>query len=158
MPGTAWGMPQMMQQAFWHQMPLAFATATDGDFASVATELQSLAYIFLPDESVLSSGEEPPKHVIFPEHNSEEYANSTYKTMFSEQGLSKWAAAGFEDASTMAYTVARNLQIQFSDAMLLLQRKIELNDVWEAACEWLRKNEAPTFRLRGCDVNFLPKL
>lgn len=40
-----------------------------------------LRYIFLPDESVLSSGEEPPKHVIFPEHNSEEYANSTYKTM-----------------------------------------------------------------------------
>ncbi len=69
--------------------------------------------------------------------------------------LGKQFAATNHRSCHAAVQVARNLQIQFSDAMLLLQRKIELNDVWEAACEWLRKNEAPTFRLRGCDVNFL---
>ena len=62
MPFTGWGMPEMMQQAFWHGMPLAFASAIDVEFASLNRELQSLLYTWVPDTAFILDS---PSPVIF---------------------------------------------------------------------------------------------
>lgn len=88
MPWTAWGLPEMMQQAFWHNMPLAFATASDADYITLNRELQSLLYTYIPGSTFFL---DQPSQVIFPDHSPSEYANSIYKTMqlgrFGQFGL-----------------------------------------------------------------------
>ncbi|CAE7337327.1 RPS6 [Symbiodinium natans] len=140
MPFTAWGMPEMMQQAFWHNMPLALATAVDGDYVSLNRDLQSLLYTWIPDTTFFL---DKPSQVIFPDHRPSEYANSIYKTMKTNTVLSKWAAAGFREAADKAFAVARNLQMTFEEVMDLLSRHVESPNpnTWQTACEWLKDNE-----------------
>lgn len=141
MPWTAWGLPEMMQQAFWHNMPLAFATASDADYITLNRELQSLLYTYIPGSTFFL---DQPSQVIFPDHSPSEYANSIYKTMKTNTVLSKWAAAGFDIAAEKPFAVAKNLRMGFEDIMQLLSRHVQSNtpDLWETACAWLLENEA----------------
>lgn len=141
MPWTAWGLPEMMQQAFWHNMPLAFATASDSDYISLNRELQSLLYTYIPDSTFFL---DQPSQVIFPDHSPSEYVNNVYKTMKTNTVLSKWAASGFDVAAEKPFAVAKNLQMNFDEIMQLLSQHVQSSqpDLWETSCAWLQGNEA----------------
>ena len=85
---------EMIQQAFFHNMPLAFATAQhepENYYISLSRELQSLLYWWMPDTTFTL---ENPSRVIFPAHSPAEYAKQIFKTQQGDVDLTKWAAAG----------------------------------------------------------------
>lgn len=140
MPYTGWGMPEMMQQAFWHGMPLAFASAIDSEFVSVCRELQSLLYTWVPDTAFILDN---PSPVIFPDHSSEQYAERVYKTMNSKVVLSKWGSRGLEAAARNAFLVAQSLEFSIEGINRLLQsHMLSGGDAWTTACTWLKQNPA----------------
>ena len=141
MPNTAWGMPEMMQQAFWHNMPVAFATAVDGDFVTLNRELRSLLYAWVPETTFFLDN---PSLVIFPEHSPSEYQNNIYKTQNSETLLTKWAAAGFQEVAERPFKIAQNVQFTFEQIMGILWRHVYSGspDPWETACAWMKEEEA----------------
>lgn len=140
MPFTGWGMPEMMQQAFWHGMPLAFASAIDVEFASLNRELQSLLYTWVPDTAFILDS---PSPVIFPDHSREQYAEKVYKTMNSKVVLSKWASHGLQTAARYAFLVAERLGFSIEGINGLLRSHVlSGGDAWTTACTWLQQNPA----------------
>ena len=121
MPFTGWGMPEMMQQAFWHGMPLAFASAIDVEFASLNRELQSLLYTWVPDTAFILDS---PSPVIFPDHSREQYAEKVYQTMNSKVVLSKWASRGLQTAARYAFLVAERLEFSIEGINGLLRSHV----------------------------------
>ena len=140
MPYTGWGMPEMMQQAFWHGMPLAFASAIDGEFASLCHKLQSLLYTWVPDTAFILDN---PSPVIFPDHSREQYAERVYKTMNSKVVLSKWASRGLQTTARYAFLLAESLEFSIEGINRLLQSHVlSGEDAWTTACTWLQQNPA----------------
>ncbi|CAK9105598.1 40S ribosomal protein S6 [Durusdinium trenchii] len=93
--GLGWGMVELVQQASFHNMPLAFATAiqTPNEYVQLNIELQSALYWWTPDSTFVEYG---AQRVVFPEHNSQEYRNGIYGTQRTEAFLSTWAAGGLD--------------------------------------------------------------
>ncbi|CAE7270599.1 elmMI, partial [Symbiodinium sp. KB8] len=108
--GAGWGWPEMIQQAFFHNMPLAFATAQHGPenyYVSLNRQLQSLLYWWMPDTTFKL---ENPSRVIFPPNSPAEYAKQIFKTQQDNINLTKWAV-GMEASADRAVALARNLFI-----------------------------------------------
>ena len=85
---------EMIQQAFFHNMPLAFATAQEvpvNYYIPLNRQLQSLLYWWTPDTKFTLDN---PSQVIFPPNSPSEYANQIFKTQRENVDLTNWAAAG----------------------------------------------------------------
>eukprot|EP00435_Cladocopium_sp_Y103_P020125 s928_g4.t3 len=142
--GAGWGTDFMIQQAFWHNMPLAFATAISEQYISVNREFQSVLYWWTPDETfVLQKG----MPLVFPPHSVSEYKAGIYASAPRRRSLFKWSAAGMDIVADRAYGLAENLNIGESDiSNLLLLHAQNLQDangtveIWDTACQWLKEN------------------
>ena len=85
---------EMIQQAFFHNMPLAFATAQKepvDHYIPLNRQLQSLLYWWTPDTKFTLDN---PSQIIFPPNSPSEYANQIFKTQRENVDLTNWAAAG----------------------------------------------------------------
>eukprot|EP00439_Symbiodinium_sp_Y106_P025847 s6778_g3.t1 len=138
--GPGWGWPEMIQQAFFHNMPLAFATAQhepENYYISLSRELQSLLYWWMPDTTFTL---ENPSRVIFPAHSPAEYAKQIFKTQQGDVDLTKWAAVGVEASADRAVALARNLIITNDEISQILTQHMSADpvDPWQTACNWLR--------------------
>lgn len=142
--GTAgWGMIAMIQQAYFHNMPVAFATAwVEPDaYQSLNKATQGLMYWWVPDTQFTLDN---PKKMIFPDPSPAEQAQNIWRTMAANLLLSKWAAGGMRKAADRAYTLLENLQISDSDMNGILKLYLAASppDAWATACQWLLNNEA----------------
>ena len=147
----------MIQQAFFHNMPLAFATAQHGPenyYVSLNRQLQSLLYWWMPDTTFTL---ENPSRVIFPPNSPAEYAKQIFKTQQDNVDLTKWAAArpqslelltgvsrpalcqavGMEASADRAVALARNLFITNDEISQILAQHVSAADPWQTACNWL---------------------
>jgi len=84
----------MIQQATFHNMPVAFATARItpvDDYIPLGRELQSLIYWWFPDTMFALDS---PSIVIFPDYSPSEQKQQIYRTMKANTILTKWASGG----------------------------------------------------------------
>ncbi|CAL1136495.1 unnamed protein product [Cladocopium goreaui] len=150
--GSGWGMYELPQQAFFHNMPLAFATAAAKQYVPLNRDLQSLLYWWTPDASFIDFD---PERVLFPTHDAQEFRRGIYRSMPSDVVLTNWAAGGLD--SEMAQdaegplALASNMQLFNSDMVGLLKenQKLDIADgemrAWETACNWLKTNRNRNF-------------
>jgi hypothetical protein len=126
--GSGWGMYELPQQAFLHNMPLAFATAAAKQYVPLNRDLQSLLYWWTPDASFIDFD---PERVLFPTHDAQEFRRGIYRSMPSDVVLTNWAAGGLD--SEMAQdaegplALASNMQLFNSDMVGLLKEMGEGN-------------------------------
>eukprot|EP00439_Symbiodinium_sp_Y106_P032155 s4992_g3.t2 len=142
--GPGWGWPEMIQQAFFHNMPLAFATAQKepvDHYIPLNRQLQSLLYWWTPDTKFTLDN---PSQIIFPPNSPSEYANQIFKTQRENVDLTNWAAVGVEAIADRAVAVARNLFIADDELSSILVRHLSATppDPWQTACNWLKANSA----------------
>ena len=139
---NGWGMFVMIQQASFHNMPVAFATANVepvNEYVPLGAEHGSLTYWFFPDTAFSLYN---PSPVAFPAYNPAEYAVANYRTMSDNTRLTKWAAGGIEGAADKAAHLAETMNLFTPDITTLLKRYVQLgNDPWAASCEWLKSHD-----------------
>ncbi|CAK9058310.1 unnamed protein product [Durusdinium trenchii] len=151
--GLGWGMVELVQQASFHNMPLAFATAiqTPNEYVQLNIELQSALYWWTPDSTFVEYG---AQRVVFPEHNSQEYRNGIYGTQRTEAFLSTWAAGGLDSEQAQGgefpLSLAKKFHLSNSDLLELLKDHVGRpgdpedfdNDAraWTTACNWLQRH------------------
>lgn len=117
-------MVELVQQASFHNMPLAFATAiqTPNEYVQLNIELQSALYWWTPDSTFVEYG---AQRVVFPEHNSQEYRNGIYGTQRTEAFLSTWAAGGLDSEQAQGgefpLSLAKKFHLSNSDLLELLK-------------------------------------
>jgi len=138
-----WGLNIMIQQATFHNMPLAFASAkgaAEDGWIPLGRELQSLIYWWFPDTFFTLDN---PFPVIFPAYSPSEQSKNIFRTMRDNQLLSKWAAGGIEIVADKPAFVATTMNLFTDDMRKLLLRYVQLGeDHWATACEWLQQNPA----------------
>ncbi|CAK9050882.1 40S ribosomal protein S6, partial [Durusdinium trenchii] len=138
--GQGWGIREMSQQAFFHNMPLAFATAADyATYLRINKDLQSMAYWWSPDSSFVLY---EPALVELPPYSKSEYKQNLFQSQNEASVLATHVAAGFDLAADRAYGLARNVRISDSDmqALLLILAQTAASDYWGTACTWLQAN------------------
>ena len=89
---------EMIQQAYFHNMPLAFATAQKEPvdyYIPLNRQLQSLLYWWTPDTKFTLDN---PSQVIFPPNSPSEYANQIFKTQRENVDLTNWAATWLKES------------------------------------------------------------
>lgn len=140
--GAGWGLHFMIQQAYWHNMPLSFATAVSEQYIAINTEFQSVLYWWTPDETFVLQKGTP---LVFPSHSVSEYKAGIYGSAAQRRTLSKWSASGMDIAADRAFALAQNLDMGESDISNLLllhaqnvQNAIEEVEIWDTACSWLK--------------------
>lgn len=143
--GAGWGLHFMIQQAYFHNMPLAFASAEWEEYIDINLEFQSALYWWRPDETfVLQRG----MAVVFPSHSVSEYKAGIYRTSQKELTLRKYAAAGLDVVADRVYGLAENLNIGDGDMANLLYLHAQSQAVnngtapetWDTACRWILSN------------------
>lgn len=139
---AGWGLIPMVQQATFHNMPVAFATAIiePDQYIPLGREYQSLTYWWWPDTMFTLDN---PVLVQFPAFNAAEHAVENYRTMKDNTRLTNWAAGGIEVAADKAAHLAEKINAVYSaEITVMLKRYVQLgNDPWESACEWLKGND-----------------
>jgi len=138
--GVGWGMPEMIQQAFFHNMPLAFATALTDPvdlYVPLNRELQSLLYWWTPDTKFTLDN---PAQVLFPPNSPSQYQQNIFKTQKENTRLTNWMAKGLDLAADRAVALASALSIsdQELSAILVQHLSAPTPDAWQTACDWLR--------------------
>eukprot|EP00435_Cladocopium_sp_Y103_P061231 s102_g22.t2 len=136
----ALGLPYMIQQAFFHNMPLAFAMASENFYVALNLELQGLLYWWAPDTQFAL---QKPHQLMFPPHSPSQYKQQIYKTMKEKTLLSNWMAKGFRDIAERPAAVASKLQLGDEDIKALLVAQVEAGnqDPWDTACDWLLQSD-----------------
>lgn len=66
-----------IQQAFFHNMPLAFATAAANHYVALNVELDGLFYWWVPDTAFAV---QEPYLIMFPPNSPSQYKQDIYKT------------------------------------------------------------------------------
>lgn len=121
----------MPQQAFFHNMPLAFAIAGN-EYVNLNRELRSVLYWFTPDASFIDF---KPERVLFPTHDAQEFRNGIYRTMPADVILTNWAAGGLDTAmaegAETPLALAQNIQVYNSDMAQLLQETSPIKTKFE---------------------------
>ncbi|CAE7401369.1 unnamed protein product, partial [Symbiodinium necroappetens] len=133
----AWGMPYMVQQAAFHNMPLAIASALDTPtYEEINRELQSVFYWWSPDPTFAAF---ETRAVVFPPHNAAEHRQGIYQTQPSTEPVLKLVSSGLESSARRAYRLLENMQIKDSDVSDLLRLHVESgSNPRLTACEWLQ--------------------
>ncbi|CAE7033699.1 RPS6 [Symbiodinium sp. CCMP2592] len=138
--GTGWGMTEMPQQAFFWNMPLAFATAAQAPVSQyylLNKQLQSLLYWWAPDTMFAL---DDPNMIIFPKNNAREYAAGLYRTAKDRAILSNWVAGGLGRSDIRdALQLVRKLHFT-DEAMrgLLVDFSTFNGSAADTACAWVR--------------------
>ncbi|CAJ1362422.1 unnamed protein product [Effrenium voratum] len=135
-----WGMSSMIQQAFFHNMPIAFAGTSE--YTVLNRELQSTTYWWTPDTTFVSDN---ASRIIFPDYSPSEQKRNIFRTMKDNTPLSKWAAGGIEVVADKALAIAEAMFLAGDDVTKLLKSHLQLAtppDAWVTACEWLKNSEA----------------
>ena len=139
--GNGWGLNYIAQQAYFHNMPLALATAASyNDYLVLNKDQGSALYWWLPDPSFAL---DDPAAVEFPPENPSEYRQGIYRTMAARSKLLTAVAAGLEDAADRVYGLADHLRLSDSNVADMMRFVAAGGSTWESACEWLKAN--PTF-------------
>lgn len=138
--GTGYGLWLMLQQAFWHNMPLAFATGKRepiDEYVVLGRELQSLVYWWTPDVKFALS---EATAVIFPKHNPAEHRRQIYKSQRQATVLTKWASADMQKVANRALALAESLTLSEPEIQeLLVAHLASGDDPWTSACKWLKR-------------------
>lgn len=138
--GSGWGMTEMPQQAFFWNMPLAFATAAQApvsQYYPLNKQLQSLLYWWAPDTMFAV---DDPNMIIFPKNNAREYAAGLYRTAKDRAILSNWVAGGLGRSDIRdAMQLVRKLHFT-DEAMrsLLVDFSTFNGSAADTACAWVR--------------------
>eukprot|EP00438_Fugacium_kawagutii_P025084 Skav212956 [mRNA] locus=scaffold3901:10899:11716:+ [translate_table: standard] len=169
--GTEWsrvvaGLLPRTQQAFFHNMPVAFATAVD--YQALNLELDSLLYWWEPDTAFAL---QKPYELMFPPHSPSQWKQGITKTMQDRYGpsrspkenivLSTWIAKGFAEIAHRPVAVASNLKLTDETIQALLVPQLrtkgghmailaisevahlqgDTQDYWDTACNWLLQSQ-----------------
>ena len=136
--GNGWGLSIIAQQAYFHNMPLALATAASwDDYLQLNKDQGSALYWFLPDPSFAL---DDAAAVEFPPANIAEHTSGIYRTMSPSSKLLTAVAAGLEDASSRVYALANDFRLSDSNVADMLKQMAEGQSIWESACDWVKAN------------------
>ncbi|CAJ1458060.1 unnamed protein product [Effrenium voratum] len=133
-------MSSMIQQAFFHNLPIAFAGTNE--YTALNRELQSTTYWWTPDTTFVSDN---ASQIIFPDYSPSEQKRNIFRTMKDNTPLSKWAAGGIEVVADKALAIAEAMFLAGDDVTKLLKSHLQLAtppDAWVTACEWIKNSEA----------------
>ena len=126
------------QQAYFHNMPLALATAASwDDYVQLNKDQGSALYWWLPDPSFALDG---PRIVQFPPEDPAEHARGIYSTMNPSMKLLTIVAAGLEDADSRVYALANDFRLSDSNVADILKQVAAGQSTWQSACDWLKAN------------------
>ena len=133
----AWGFNTMLQQAAFHNMPIAFASAKSAElYEQINRDLKSLTFWWTPDTTF---SDPQPSLVIMPPHDAAEWRQGIYKTGLRAQPLQKWASFAFSRVASRANSLVQNVDIVESDMQELISMYLSgSHSRYEAACEWIR--------------------
>ncbi|CAJ1351250.1 unnamed protein product [Effrenium voratum] len=137
--GNGWGIFLLVQQAFWHNLPLALATASSTEeYVVLGKELQSMVYWWTPDVRFATAKAAP---VIFPPHNPAEHLAYIYKTARQSITLTKWAAAGMARSAYRAYQLAASISISEQEISEMMESYVMSAEpsIWRTACDYLQR-------------------
>ena len=127
----------MLQQAAFHNMPIAFASANSVElYEQINRDLKSLTLWWTPDTTF---SDPQPSLVIMPPHDAAEWRQGIYKTGLRAQPLQKWASFAFSRVASRANSLVQNVDIVESDMQELISMYLSgSHSRYEAACEWIR--------------------
>ena len=135
----AWGKPYMVQQAAFHNMPLALASAVSTSaYQQITLQLKSLFYWWTPDPSFAAF---QTSKVVFPQHNAGEYREGVYKTQPNSEPMRKLVSSGLATAASRANGLVANFYFLESDVSDLLALHVQSgSNPWHTACTWLKSH------------------
>jgi len=136
---TGWGLQEMTQQACFHNMPLAFATAAVNYYVALNVELGGLFYWWVPDTAFAV---QEPYLIMFPPNSPSQYKQDIYKTAKENVLLTNWMSKGLRDVADRPVRLAENLHLtdELIYALLVESSKQDAGtDAWELACNWLKQ-------------------
>ncbi|CAK9097054.1 unnamed protein product [Durusdinium trenchii] len=140
--GTGWGLAELTQQISSHNMPMAFAVATDNaKWREENKKLQGFLYWWSPDSSFVAYS---PALVEMPPWSLFEHKQGIYKSQIDRVELHMAVARGLDAVADRAYGLAQNLHISDSIMNELLLTMVQSatpdDEPWQTACTWLRAN------------------
>lgn len=136
--GGPWVMERLMQQATFHDMPLAIAMTKDWDsYLTLPRQAKTtLLYWWFPDSSFVDLA---PQRMMLPEHSVEDWDKGIFRTAWKPQELTKLVSPKLQRAAPAVTSLVKGLSMSPQQIMDLLSRKASSrNSTYDTACQWLK--------------------
>ncbi|CAK8985491.1 unnamed protein product [Durusdinium trenchii] len=135
-----WGNREISQQAFFHHMPLAIASALEfPEYVELNVQHQSFLFWWTPDSTFV---EYDAVLVEMPPWNPSEQKQGILRSSMKQSMLTTGTSPILETAADRAWGLARALRLSDSNVNDLLVLSVENDyDYYAAACTWLKANQ-----------------
>ncbi|CAK8985487.1 40S ribosomal protein S6 [Durusdinium trenchii] len=135
-----WGNREISQQAFFHNMPLAIASALEfPEYVELNVQHQSFLFWWTPDSTFV---EYDAVLVEMPPWNPSEQKQGILRSSMKQSMLTTGTSPILETAADRAWGLARALRLSDSNVNDLLLLSVQNgDDYYAAACTWLKANQ-----------------
>ncbi|CAK9115801.1 unnamed protein product [Durusdinium trenchii] len=141
--GYGWLLDIIMLWSTSYGLPTALGlTRTFDLYASQILTTNVMFYWWRPDVTFLQLN---PKQVIFPKHNADAWAKGDKRTASKGGHVGKLVNLNLDGMGSVASRVRRflqNLEISLQDVESLLQIRADGHSSLDAACRWVKSNQA----------------
>eukprot|EP00929_Paragymnodinium_shiwhaense_P068156 TRINITY_DN3424_c0_g2_i2.p1 TRINITY_DN3424_c0_g2~~TRINITY_DN3424_c0_g2_i2.p1 ORF type:complete len:1292 (-),score=219.66 TRINITY_DN3424_c0_g2_i2:432-4307(-) len=137
---TGWQFDTFMHQVTAQEVPVALAVAPWSDYLVVPRLAEVMFYWWEPDLTFIDMG---PANIVFPPHNSGQWAVGDYRTAYDATTCMKFAHIGLRIAGWDAFSLLERLSINkvtLDEMMVDVKRNSRGGQEELTACEWLKAN------------------